>query len=330
VDQYDLNQDTPVPLITSQENFGEAPLVADPSQLVPVVPTSKTRPWRRNIGAATLAILLIGAVTTILKTNVPKDPKASLIIVPATSPSTDLKSRSIPNDGVSDSPTRQAIVSEKLKAAKANWDAANFQQVVDACDEVLAIEPAHERAIYVRALAYAELGNSRQAVEDHLSLQKQNSKLFKQGSNKLVNAYIEVVQLGRREARELMLQGHLSKSNLRLDQCVQLCDYALQFAPSANEINSLRTEARIWKETCDLAIADRSGLISSSLKLREWRDRTEIHTITARFVEIDEKVRLERADGTKAAIKLDQLSIDDQRWLDQLIKRKAEVRMNGK
>lgn len=324
----DLNQDDSVPTVTTEGNFGEAPLGSDPSQLVPVLPRSNKHSWKRIIGVAMLALLLIGSVARILNTDRPKAFQTRQPLAPATSPTA--ASQSMPTEGVSNAQEHQTLIIDRLKVAKSNWDADEFQQVVDVCDEILAIEPCHERAIYVRALAHAEIGNSAMAVKDHYSLQKHNSKLSKQGSDKLLKAYIEMIQLGLSDAKELMEQSQTGKSNIRLDQCVQLCDSGLQFRPSASELNSLRSETLDWKESCELAIADRSGLISSSLKLRQWSDKTESHTITARLVNVDEKVRLERADGTRAAINIEQLSVGDQRWLNQLSKRKSEVKLIAK
>lgn len=329
--QDDLNQNDSVSIVTTEECFGEAPLGSDPSQLVPVLPRSNTHSWKRNIGVGMLAILLLVFVATILTSDPPGNLQTRRPLDPATSPST--APQSMPTDGVSMSPsapTDQDVVTSYLKDAKANWGAGEFQQVVEVCNEILAIEPSHERAIYVLALAHAELGNSTLAVKNHFLLQEHNSKLSKQGSDKLVNAYLELIQLGLRGAKEMMGQSQAAKSNLRLGQCVQLCDSGLLFKPSESRLKSLRLEALGWQEACELAMADPSGLINSSLKLRRWSDKTESHTITARLVHVDEKVRLERADGTRAAIKIEQLSVGDQRWLDQLSKRKSEVKLIAK
>lgn len=320
----DLNQPVCEDKEFAADSFGEAPLDSDLSKMTPVLPVAKKSIWLRAFYVLSFVLIVFFGISRISSRNRSGGNRDRLAVEHSVPLLVDAGQPDVSSNAEEEVPQRDAIWNQ-LKAAKSHWDNKEYERVVEICDEILIEHPTHDRTIYVRAFANAKLGNSRLAVQDHAQLQKLNSDLAKEGSDDLEKAYLIVAQQCCLDAKVMMDSGQIQKANRLLSQCVLLCDSSAHFVSSNKDLATLAADAKSWLSTCELASADDTGAIASSLKFRQWHDRSGRHTVHARLLRVDDKATLERVDGTRAAIRLDQLSPLDQAWLEELNKLKSQV-----
>ncbi|MDV6030206.1 MAG: hypothetical protein F9B45_08880 [Phycisphaera sp. RhM] len=252
-----------------------------------------------------LSAVFIGALT-ILVLHTKNDPKVRSEALPKT---LDTAQKTLDDDEIVD----------MLASAKNAWELDDYERVITLCNEILVAKADHARAIYVRGASFAKLGHTEQAILDFRRAVGLDSSLASAHSVSYASAFAD-------QARVLIDDGLEAIDALDLSQARKLFDDAADHAKSAIALRSdhselekaLEVEASDWITRLEGLPRESPDSIEIYAE-REWKSDAGAFSVQARFLQFDGvRVRLLKANGKTTSPPFDQLSRNDQEWLQQI------------